>query len=66
MVVLTEREVTAVAYEMMQESDGVLLVLVPLNQIADRRAFCLFKVLYPLAFTKTFRIGYNPLQDSET
>lgn len=34
--VLTEREITAVAYEMMQDDDGVLPVLVPMSEIAGR------------------------------
>jgi alanine dehydrogenase len=36
LLVLTEREVTAVAYEMMQDEDGVLPVLVPMSEIAGR------------------------------
>ena len=36
LMVLTEREVTAVAYEMMEDNDGVLPVLVPMSEIAGR------------------------------
>jgi alanine dehydrogenase len=36
LLVLTEREVAAVAYEMMQDEDGVLPVLVPMSEIAGR------------------------------